>query len=86
MKQVAILGSTGSIGCNTLRVIDAFPEEFRVAALGAGGNVRLLADQIERYCPRVVSVADSTAAGELRGMLAERRVEIPPQIGVGVEG
>ncbi|MGA1367062.1 MAG: 1-deoxy-D-xylulose-5-phosphate reductoisomerase [Blastocatellia bacterium] len=86
MKQVAILGSTGSIGCNTLRVIDAFPEEFGVAALGAGSNVSVLADQIARYRPRVVSVADAATAEELRGRLAERRVEIPPRIGVGVEG
>jgi 1-deoxy-D-xylulose-5-phosphate reductoisomerase len=86
MKQVAILGSTGSIGCNTLRVIDAFPEDFGVAALGAGANVSVLADQIERYRPRVVAVANSGAAEALRGLLAQRGVPPPPQIGVGVEG
>lgn len=86
MKQVAILGSTGSIGCNTLRVIDAFPEDFGVAALGAGANVSVLADQIERYRPRVVAVANSGAAEALRGLLAQRGVSPPPQIGVGVEG
>src|SRR5205085_379557 len=42
MKQIAILGSTGSIGCNTLRVIEALNGAFGVAALGAGSNVELL--------------------------------------------
>ena len=43
MKQIAILGSTGLIGCNTLRVVDALKGGFSVAALGAGSNVELLA-------------------------------------------
>src|SRR5215510_13806646 len=56
MKQIAILGSTGSIGCNTLRVVDALKGGFGVAALGAGSNVELLTRQVEQYRPRVVSV------------------------------
>ena len=64
MKQIAILGSTGSIGCNTLRVVDALAGSFGVAALGAGSNVELLAQQIEKYRPRVVSVADPKAKGQ----------------------
>lgn len=86
MKSVSILGSTGSIGCNTLRVIDAFPEEFGVAALGAGANVELLAEQIERYRPRVVSVTDEAAAEKLIAELKARNVPVPARIGTGVEG
>jgi 1-deoxy-D-xylulose-5-phosphate reductoisomerase len=86
MKQVAILGSTGSIGCNTLRVIDAFPEEFGVAALGAGRNVEVLAEQVARYRPDVVAVADASAAASLRALLRERRVDEPKEIGIGLEG
>jgi 1-deoxy-D-xylulose-5-phosphate reductoisomerase len=86
MKQIAILGSTGSIGCNTLRVIDAFNGEFGVAALGAGSNVDLLAEQIERYRPRVVSVNDEASAEKLRDELKRRGAGAHPEIGVGVEG
>ncbi len=85
MKQVAILGSTGSIGCNTLRVIDALAGSFGVAALGAGGNVELLAQQIEKYRPRVASVADEAAADKLRYELRQRSVT-PPRIATGVDG
>src|SRR5262245_45942742 len=90
MKQIAILGSTGSIGCNTLRVVDAFKGEFGVAALGAGSNVDLLAEQIERYRPRIVSVNDEASAEKLRDELKRRggavHAKNGPRIGVGVEG
>jgi len=85
MKQIAILGSTGSIGCNTLRVVNAFKGEFGVAALGAGSNVELMAEQVEQYCPRVVSVSDEESAEKLRYELKRRGVS-SPAIGVGVDG
>jgi 1-deoxy-D-xylulose-5-phosphate reductoisomerase len=85
MKQIAILGSTGSIGCNTLRVVDALKGGFGVAALGAGSNVELLAEQVERYRPRVVSAGDEEGAEKLRYELRRRGVK-PPRVGVGVEG
>lgn len=84
-RQVSILGSTGSIGVNTLRVIESFPEEFEVAALGAGGNVALLAEQIERFRPRLVSVGDEAGVERLLAELRQRRLN-PPRIGVGVDG
>ena len=71
MKQIAILGSTGSIGCNTLRVVDALKGGFGVAALGAGSNVELLARQVEQYRPRVVSAGDEEGAEKLRHELKE---------------
>ena len=68
-RTVTILGSTGVIGINTLEVIDhlnAMGDDVRVVALAAGGNFRLLADQIRRYRPLVVSVTDEATAKELR--------------------
>ncbi|MCI0659625.1 MAG: 1-deoxy-D-xylulose-5-phosphate reductoisomerase [Acidobacteria bacterium] len=86
MKQVAILGSTGSIGCNTLRVIENFNGEFGVAALGAGSNIELLAEQIDRHRPRLVSVSDEECALQLRNRLRERSILPLPTIGTGVDG
>ena len=57
MKGLAILGSTGSIGRQTLDVVRAFPGEFRVVGLAAGLNVELLADQIEEFRPRLACCA-----------------------------
>ncbi|HKC84466.1 MAG TPA: 1-deoxy-D-xylulose-5-phosphate reductoisomerase, partial [Blastocatellia bacterium] len=85
MKQIAILGSTGSIGCNTLRVIEALKGGFGVAALGAGSNVELLTRQVEQYRPRVVSTGDEECAEKLRYELKRRGVK-QPKVGVGVEG
>ncbi len=85
MKQIAILGSTGSIGRNTLRVVDSFKGEFGVAALGAGSNVELLAEQVEQYRPRVVSVSDEVCAEKLRRELSRRKAP-SPKIGLGVDG
>jgi 1-deoxy-D-xylulose-5-phosphate reductoisomerase len=77
-KGVAILGSTGSIGTNTLRVIESFgSEHFRVVALGAGHNVSLLADQIAKHLPELVSVENEEAAHDLRAELFERNVDLP---------
>lgn len=86
MKQIAILGSTGSIGCNTLRVVEAMPEAFSIAALGAGNNVEVLADQIARHQPRLVSVSDEENAAALRALLQQRAVRTLPEIHIGVEG
>ena len=69
MKNVTILGSTGSIGVNALDVIRNNPSRFRVIALAAGRNVDLLKDQIEEFRPRVVSVIDEAHARKLKAML-----------------
>ena len=65
MKGLSILGSTGSVGTNVLRVVDAFPDRFHVVGLSAGTNVERLAAQVARYRPRVVSVATPAARDEL---------------------
>ncbi len=85
-KGVAILGSTGSIGCNTLRVIESLGgERFRVVALGAGHNVAVLADQIAKHLPELVSVDTEAAAHDLRALLFEKDIDLP-RIIVGEAG
>jgi 1-deoxy-D-xylulose-5-phosphate reductoisomerase len=61
MKGLSILGSTGSVGTNVLRVVEAFPGRFRVIGLAAGANAERLADQVARHRPRVVSLATAAA-------------------------
>jgi len=76
VKQIAILGSTGSIGRNAVAVIDALGPDYQVFALTAHSNVRLLAEQARRYRPRFVAVTDSGCAPELGELLADADVEI----------
>lgn len=85
MKAISILGSTGSIGCNTLKVVE-FLGDFRVAALGAGGNICELAEQIARFKPELVSVKDEECAENLLKQLHELKVSEIPQIELGEEG
>jgi 1-deoxy-D-xylulose-5-phosphate reductoisomerase len=66
VKRLAILGCTGSIGVSTLDVVSAHPSRFRVTALAAGSNVDRLEEQIARFAPEMVSVAEPAAAAALR--------------------
>jgi 1-deoxy-D-xylulose-5-phosphate reductoisomerase len=85
-RGVAILGSTGSIGCNTLRVIESLgPERFRIVALGAGRNVAKLAEQIAQYQPELVSVDSDESAQQLKTELTTRHAWLP-RIVIGEEG
>jgi 1-deoxy-D-xylulose-5-phosphate reductoisomerase len=65
MKRISILGSTGSIGRQCLDVVESLPGSFEVVALAAGSNVPLVAEQIVRHRPSVVSVSTEAAAREL---------------------
>ncbi|MGA9234911.1 MAG: 1-deoxy-D-xylulose-5-phosphate reductoisomerase, partial [Desulfobacterales bacterium] len=71
MKRLSILGSTGSIGRNTLAVVARFPERFAVEALAAKSNLPLLCEQITLFKPELAVVHDQHLAGELRKMLPE---------------
>ncbi|CAM3061658.1 1-deoxy-D-xylulose-5-phosphate reductoisomerase [Paenibacillus taichungensis] len=62
MKKIAILGSTGSIGTQTLDVVDMHPERFQVEGLAAGSNIELLIEQAKRYRPKKVSVGSKELA------------------------
>jgi 1-deoxy-D-xylulose-5-phosphate reductoisomerase len=66
VKKVAILGSTGSIGTQSLDVVSRFPDRFEVVGLAAGRNAAGVLEQIRRFHPRVVSVADEAAARAVR--------------------
>jgi len=66
VKNLAILGSTGSIGQSALAVVDAHPDRLRVAALAAGDNAVLLAEQVARYHPSLVAMATVDGADRLR--------------------
>src|SRR5438067_8394346 len=85
-RAISILGSTGSIGCNTLRVIEALGNDrFQVVALAAGRNISKLADQIARHEPELVSVESEELSAELKSELARRSVKLP-SISVGESG
>jgi 1-deoxy-D-xylulose-5-phosphate reductoisomerase len=82
MKRLAILGSTGSIGVNTLDIVRQFSERFEVVSLSAGRNTRLLRQQILQFRPKVVSVLNKELAETLKRDLACASVEIVH----GIEG
>ena len=71
MKQIALLGSTGSIGVSTLEVVSAFPGGLRVVGLGARRSVKILREQIARFSPRLVAVDDAAKARELRSLVGD---------------
>jgi 1-deoxy-D-xylulose-5-phosphate reductoisomerase len=85
MKRVAVIGSTGSIGQNTLRVIDHLSDRFKVFALAANSAVDRLAEQTAAYRPEVVAIMDSLRADEFRKRCAELNVTLP-EIVTGEEG
>ena len=90
LKAIAVLGSTGSIGTQTLDIVAEFPDRFRVVALSAGNNLALLVDQIRRHAPEAVALADPTRLGELQERLAalepsQRPPRLPQLLG-GSEG
>ena len=77
MRDVVILGSTGSVGTQALDVVRRHPDTFRVAGLAAGSNHDLLVGQIREFLPPVVALGDGSAEGELREALRGiREVEI----------
>jgi 1-deoxy-D-xylulose-5-phosphate reductoisomerase len=69
MKRIAILGSTGSIGRSTLRVVESYPERFQIVSLAAGRNIEAAFEQACRWKPRMVSVASRADAESLRSRL-----------------
>ena len=82
MKRLSVLGSTGSVGEQTLEVVAAFPERFSIVALAAGRRVEKLAGQVKQFRPGLVSVGDADAARALRALLGAEA----PRIEVGAAG
>ncbi|WP_320677167.1 1-deoxy-D-xylulose-5-phosphate reductoisomerase [Prochlorococcus sp. MIT 1300] len=71
MKAISVLGSTGSIGTQTLEIAEEFPEKFRVVAISAGRNLPLLVKQIQKHKPEVVALADNSLLPELEERLKD---------------
>ncbi|MDQ1336198.1 MAG: 1-deoxy-D-xylulose-5-phosphate reductoisomerase [Thermodesulfobacteriota bacterium] len=83
MKQIALLGATGSIGVSALDVAKAHPDEYHIVALSAGRNGDLLVRQIEAFRPAAVAVLNKSVAAEVSSHLPERN---RPEVFVGIEG
>jgi 1-deoxy-D-xylulose-5-phosphate reductoisomerase len=75
-KGISILGSTGSIGRQTLEVIEASPDRFRVIALAASRHVDMLAEQALRFRPSYVAILDESLASDLRARLADAGIRV----------
>lgn len=84
MKAITILGSTGSIGTQTLDIVTDHPDKFRVVGLAAGSNVTLLAEQIRTFKPEIVALGNGKKLAELKQAIAT--LPQPPEILVGQEG
>lgn len=82
MKNIVILGSTGSIGSNTLDIIEKFPNHFRVVGLAAATSDEKLEAQIRQFRPRFVALSDEQAAGRLR----QRCGQLDVEVGSGPDG
>ncbi|MEO5735338.1 MAG: 1-deoxy-D-xylulose-5-phosphate reductoisomerase [Rubrivivax sp.] len=81
VQRLAILGSTGSVGCSTLDVVARHPDRFRVVGLSAFRRVDALFEQCRRYKPRVAVVPDEDAARRLRNLLADAGIATEVQVG-----
>jgi 1-deoxy-D-xylulose-5-phosphate reductoisomerase len=86
MKSISILGSTGSIGRSTLSVVDSLKDRFVVAGIAAGRDIARLAEQVARYQPQLVSVANQEDLPALKERLRELGVGRLPEFACGDEG
>jgi len=71
VKAISLLGSTGSIGTQTLAIVAQYPQQFRVVGMAAGRNVSLFAQQIRQFRPEIVAICDEDKLPELRAAIAE---------------
>lgn len=71
MKAITLLGSTGSIGTQTLDIVAQYPDRFRIVGLAAGRNVELLAAQIRQFRPEIVAISDAEKLPELKQAIAD---------------
>jgi 1-deoxy-D-xylulose-5-phosphate reductoisomerase len=83
LKKIAILGSTGSIGRSTLQVIEKYPDRFQVVSLAAGKNIELLAEQIQRFRPKLAAVLDRQLAKDL---VSRIQPDVQVEVLAGSEG
>ena len=90
MKAISVLGSTGSIGTQTLQIAEEFPSQFKIVALTAGKNLDLLVKQIQIHEPEVISLADESLLTELdariNNLIKEKIITKKPLLLAGAEG
>ncbi|MGL5881531.1 MAG: 1-deoxy-D-xylulose-5-phosphate reductoisomerase, partial [Xenococcaceae cyanobacterium] len=84
MKPITILGSTGSIGTQTLDIVATHPDKFRVVGLAAGNNINLLREQIRQFQPEIVAICAEDKLPELKDAIADLPKQ--PMILAGAEG
>ena len=84
MKAITLLGSTGSIGTQTLDIVESHPEQFRIVGLAAGRNIELLSQQIAQFKPEIVAIADESQLSDLKDAIAE--VDPQPILVAGADG
>ncbi|MDX2100090.1 MAG: 1-deoxy-D-xylulose-5-phosphate reductoisomerase [Leptolyngbyaceae cyanobacterium bins.59] len=71
MKAITLLGSTGSIGTQTLDIVNQYPDQFRIVGLAAGRNVELLAQQVRQFKPEIVAICDADKLPDLQAAIAD---------------
>ncbi len=76
MKNIAVLGATGSIGRNTLEIVKSFPDKFKVIAISGKTNISLLEKQINQFHPKFVVVMDEKTRNQLRHSVSDKKVKI----------
>ena len=76
MKKIGVMGSTGSIGTQTLEIARKYPDRLQVAAVAAGSNVKLLEEQIREFRPKFAVMWSEEAAADLRGRVSDLDVEV----------
>ena len=81
MKAITLLGSTGSIGTQTLDILEHHPDKFRLVGIAAGSNVTLLAKQVLQFKPEIVAICDESKLDELKSAIAS--LDPPPKILAG---
>ena len=84
MKAITLLGSTGSIGTQTLDIVASYPDQFRIVGLAAGRNITLLAEQIRQFHPKIVAIAQEDLLSKLQDAIADLTPQ--PIIVVGKQG
>jgi 1-deoxy-D-xylulose-5-phosphate reductoisomerase len=84
VKAITLLGSTGSIGTQTLDIVEHNPDQFRIVGLAAGSNVEMLAQQVRQFRPEIVAIGNEAKFGELKDALAT--LDYTPIIVAGAQG
>ena len=86
MKYISVLGSTGSIGTQTLEIAEELPGKFKVVSLTAGRNIDLLTKQIKKHLPEFVAIQDESLLTKLKNNINDLNLSNPPEIMTGIEG